>query len=149
MLKSVLAVIVGYLAMAIFLFAAFTGVYLALGTERTFQPDTYVVSGLWLALAAIVSFCGAIVGGFVCAAISKNKRTCQVLAAIVFILGIAVCIPAMREDPTPRPRTGDVPNLQAMQQAQTPVWMHILSPFIGAIGVLLGARMKLCSTTVP
>lgn len=143
MLKSIIAVIVSYVVMVVFLFAVFSLVYLGMGTERAFQAGTYVVTPLWLALAVVISFLGAMLGGYVCAGISKSKRTCQVLAGIVFVAGILVCSSAMRADPAPRVRAGDVPNLQAMQQAQSPTWMHILSPVIGAMGVLLGSRMKM------
>jgi hypothetical protein len=29
-----------------------------------------------------------------------------------------------------------------MHLAQMPVWMHVLGPVLGAVGILLGARMK-------
>jgi hypothetical protein len=145
MLRSVLAVIVSYIAMFILYFAVFTAAYLALGTDRVFEPNTYVVSPLWLTLAAVISFCGAIVAGYICAAMSKSMGVCQMLAVIVLVLGLLLCIPAIRADRTPRLRAGDVPNMEAMHQAQAPVWMHLLSPVIGAVGVLLGSRMKLGS----
>lgn len=147
MLRSILAVIVSYVAMFILLFAAFTAVYLALGADRVFEPNTYVAS--WLALAAVISFCGAILAGYICAAMSKSMRACQVLAGIVLVLGLLLCIPAMRADQTPRLRAGDVTNMEAMRQAQAPTWMHLLSPVIGAVGVLFGSWMKLRPTTLP
>ena len=140
MLKSILAVIVSYIVMAIFITVVFLGLFLALGVERVFQPDSYEVSTLWLAISTLISICSAILGGYVCAAISKSMRACQVLALIVLVLGILLCLPKMREDP--HVRAGDVPTLQVMQLAQMPVWMHVLTPVLGAVGVLLGARMK-------
>jgi len=143
-LKSILAVVAGYAAMAVFYFAVFTGVYIALGAERAFKTDSYEVSTLWLVVSVVITLCGAVVGGFVCAAISKSTRTSQVFAFIVFLAGILLCLPAlMRDDESPHVRAGEVPNMQAMQLAVTPNWMHLLSPVIGAAGVLLGARMKL------
>jgi hypothetical protein len=143
-LKSILAVVAGYAVMFIFYFAVFTGVYLALGAERAFKLDSYEVSTLWLALSVVITLGGAVAGGFVCAAISKSARPCQVLAFIVFLAGILLCLPVlMRDDESPHVRAGEVPNMEAMQLAVTPNWMHLLSPVIGAAGVLLGARMKL------
>ena len=55
MLKSILAVIASYAVMFIFLFAAFTGCYLALGTEGAFQTDSYEVSTVWIGLTVLVS----------------------------------------------------------------------------------------------
>jgi hypothetical protein len=144
MVKSVVAVIASYAVMFVFFMAIFTGAFSAFGVERVFQPDSYEVSTLWMVLAAFLSFCGSILGGFICAAISKSKRTCQVFAFLVFFLGLVACIPAMKRNPdSPNVRAGEVSNLEAMQLAVTPMWMHLLTPVISAAGVLLGARMKL------
>jgi hypothetical protein len=143
MLRSILAVIASYAVMFVFFFAAFTGCYLALGTERVFQPDSYEVSLLWIVVALVVSLLGSMLGGYICAAISRNMRTCQVFAFIVFFLGLLACIPAMKRNPdSPNVRAGEVENLQALQLAVTPMWVHLLTPVISAAGVLTGARMK-------
>ena len=115
-------------------------VFWHLASIAFFQPDSYEVSTLWLAISILISICSAILGGYVCAAISKSMRACQVLALIVLVLGILLCLPKMREDPVNR--AGDVPALQVMQLAQMPVWAHVLTPILGAIGILVGARMK-------
>lgn len=141
MLRSIVGVIVGYVVISVFFFAVFTGAYFALGVERIFQPDSYEVSTLWLVLSAAISLCGAILGGYVCAAISQSRRTCEVFAGIVLIILILFCIPKM-QDPTPHVRAGEVSNMDAMRLTQMPVWMHVLNPVLGAVGVLLGARMK-------
>jgi hypothetical protein len=141
MLRSILGVIVGYAALSLFFFATFAGVYFTLGVERIFQSDSYEVSALWLVLSAGISLAGAILGGYICAAISRNKRTCELFAAIVLIILIVFCIPKMR-DRSPHWRAGDVPFMDAMRLTQMPLWMHVLNPVLGAVGVLLGARMK-------
>lgn len=141
MLRSIVGVIAGYAVITVFFLAIFTGAYLVLGVERIFQPDSYEVSTLWLVLSAAISLAGSILGGYVCAAISKNKRTCEVFAGIILIVLIVFCIPKMR-DPTPHVRAGEVSNMDAMRLTQMPIWMHLLNPVLGAVGVLLGARMK-------
>ena len=141
MLRSILGVIVGYAALSLFFFAIFTGAYFALGVERIFQSDSYEVSTLWLVLSAVLGLSGGILGGYVCAAISRSKRTCELFAAIVLIILVLFCIPKMR-DPNPHVRAGDVSYMDAMRLTQMPLWMHVLNPALGAVGVLLGARMK-------
>ena len=144
MLKSILAIIASYAAMFIFFFAAFTGCYFALGAEGTFQADSYNVTTVWIGLTVVVCLLGGMVGGFVCAAISKSRKTCQVFAFIVFFVGLLAClIPAMKGSPNaPNVRAGEVSNLDAMDLAVLPMWLHILTPVVSAAGVLLGARMK-------
>lgn len=142
MLKSILGVIVGYIVMAIFAFAVFTCAYLGLGVDRVFEPESYAVSTVWIAIMVAVALIGGILGGLICAVISKSKGACMVFAIIVFALGIIVAIPAMTKEHTSEPRSGDVPNLQAMSMAQNPTWLLLLNPVLGAAGVLLGGRMK-------
>ena len=143
MLRSILAIIASYAVMFVFFFAVFTGCYLALGPERAFQPDSYEVSMVWIVVALVVSLLGSMFGGYLCSAISRNMRTCQVFAFIVFFLGLLACIPAMKRDPdSPNVRAGEVENLQAMQLAVTPMWVHFLTPVVSAAGVIVGARMK-------
>lgn len=141
MLRSILGVIVGYVALSLFFFAVFTGVYFALGVERIFQSDSYEASTLWLMLSAAIGLGGGILGGYICAAISRSKRTCELFAAIVLIILVLFCLPKMR-DPNPHVRAGDVSFVDAMRLTQMPLWMHVLTPVLGAIGVLLGARMR-------
>src|SRR5438477_12989262 len=145
MLRSIVGVIVGYAVIFVFFFATFTGAYVALGVERIFQPDSYEVSTLWLVLSAALSLCGSILGGYICAAISKNKRTCRVFAGIVFIILILFCIPKMRDE-GPHVRAGEISSMDAMRLTQMPIWMHLLNPVLAAVGVLLGARIKLRPT---
>ena len=144
MLRSIVGVIVGYAVISIFFLVTFTGVYFTLGVERIFQPDSYQVSTLWLILSAIISIFGSMLGGYVCAAVSKSERTCQVFAGIVLVILIVFCLPKMRDE-GPHVRAGEVSNMDAMRLTHMPVWMHLLNPVLGAMGVLLGARMKLRS----
>jgi hypothetical protein len=142
MLKSILGVVVGYVVMAIFSFAVFTCAYLGLGVERVFEPESFDISTVWMVLMIGIGLIGGIVGGLVCAAISKSKGACTAFAIIVLALGLIVsAMTKMKEQPTTA-RTGDVPNLEAMQKAQTPTWLCFVNPFVVAAGVLLGARMK-------
>lgn len=140
MLRAIVGVIASYIVMAVIITIVFIGLFLALGVERVFQPDSYEVSLLWLVISIAISVGSAVVGGYVCTAISRSMRACQVLALIILVLGIILCLPKMREDP--HVRAGDVPTLQVMNLAQMPPWMHVLNPFLGAVGVLVGARMK-------
>jgi hypothetical protein len=143
MLRSILAIIASYVVMFIFLFAAFTGCYFALGAEGAFRTDSYEVSTVWIALTVVVCLVAGLISGFLCAAISKSWKTCQIFAFIVFFLGLLACIPAMRRNPdAPNVRAGEVSNFEAMGLAVSPMWLHLLTPVISAAGVLLGARMK-------
>lgn len=146
MLRAILGVVVSYAVLFFLWMALFFGVYALLGPERVFQPDSYEVANLWLVLTGVITFGGAMAGGYLCAVISKSNRACQVLAFVVFLIAIFLCIKAMRRDTGGlHIRAGEVTNREAVELAVVPTWMHLLNPVIGAAGVLLGARIKLRS----
>ena len=142
MLRAFGGIVAGYIAMAIVVTVVFIGAFLALGVERAFQPDSYEISTLWIAISIVISFGSAILGGYVCAAVGKSQRACQALAAIVVVLGFLLCLPAIRRSEGPNVRAGEISSLEGMRLEVAPIWMHVLNPILGAVGVLLGARMK-------
>jgi uncharacterized membrane protein len=142
MVKSILGVIIGYIVMAIVAFAICTCAYLGLGVEGAFQPESYDISTIWIVVLIAVALVGGIIGGLVCAAISKSKGASTALLVVVLVVGLIGGITtAMKEHPATA-RSGDVSNLEAMMKAQTPAWFCFVNPVIGAIGVMLGSRMK-------
>ena len=143
MLKSIIAVVVGFIAMTIFSIAAFSCVYLAMGADRAFQPESYDISTLWMVAMVVLSLLGGVVGGFVCAAISKSMGVCKVFAGIALALGLLSAIVTTMKERPDTARTGDVPVFRAGTVAQTPLWLCLLNPVLGAAGILLGARKKL------
>jgi hypothetical protein len=142
MLKSIAGVVLGYLVMMLVAFAAYTGAYFGLGTDRAFEPGTYALSGLWLGLVIAITFIAGLIGGLTCAAISKSRTTGLVLALIVFFLSLVFELPNIMKAHTPVARTGHVSNLEVMEKGQPPVWLCILIPFLGGAAVLMGTRMK-------
>ena len=144
MLKSILAIIVSYIAMFVIFMAIFTGLYFALGVERVFQTDSYEVSMLWIVLTLVIGFLVSMFAGYLCAAISKSWRVCQVFALIVFLLALIQCFSALkRNNPdAPNTRAGEVGMLEAMSLAVSPFWLHVVNPLLCGAGVLIGARMK-------
>ena len=144
MLKSILAIIVSYVAMFVIFMAIFTGLYFVLGVERVFQADSYEVSMLWIVLTLVIGFVVSMFSGYLCAAISKSWRTCQVFALIVFLLALIQCFSALRRNnpDAPNTRAGEVGMFDAMSLAVTPLWLHFVNPIISGAAVLIGARMK-------
>lgn len=143
MLKTIGGIVLGYIALTILFFGVFTGLYLALGPERVFQPGTFQISMLWLVLALAGALIAGTLGGFVCRAVSRSMRVCRVFAIIVFLLSVVMCLPVVMADQTPRKRGNEpLPTMEAMQQGQAPIWMHLLSAVLSGGGVLLGARLK-------
>jgi hypothetical protein len=141
--RAILGVIAGYIAIAVAVFALFSVAYLSLGAERAFRPGVYEVSGLWLGVSLVLGLVAAVVGGLVCAGIARPRSRAPIaLAVLVVVLGAAQAALVMStEDARPLERAADVGNLQAMSNARTPPVALLVNPVIGAVGVLIGARL--------
>ena len=144
MVRKIVGVVVGYVVMALLIFATFSAAYLVMGADAAFKPGTYEVSGLWLIVSFVLSLVAAAVGGYVCALISRSRKAPLALAGLVLILGILVAIPILTAgaDRFKVPREGNVSNMEAMQKAQQPGWVALLNPLIGAAGIIIGARLR-------
>jgi hypothetical protein len=143
MLKSILAIIASYFVMFVVFLAIFSGLYLALGVERVFQPDSYEVSMLWIVLTLVIGFLVAMFAGWLCAAISKSWGTCKIFALIVFVASAIQCLSALKRNPdAPNVRAGEVGMFDAMGLSVTPLWLHFVNPVLTAAGALLGGRRK-------
>ena len=142
--RSILAVIVGYLAMAVGLFLVFTAVYLVMGAGGAFQADSYQVSMVWIVMSFVISLAAALGGGYLCATVAGSMGAPKFLAGLVLVLGLLQAgWEVTHPKPDPGARLGDVPNLEAMMKAQTPTWVMVITALIGAGGVMIGARAKI------
>ncbi|MCH7878474.1 MAG: hypothetical protein IH914_04055 [candidate division Zixibacteria bacterium] len=142
--KKILAVIIGYVVMVAFIFITFTVAYLAMGADGAFNPGVYDVSTLWIAITIVLGIVAAILGGLVCVMIAKTQQAAKILAGLVLALGLAVAIPVAMgpDEDTPDVRSGDVAVMESMKVARQPIWVAFLNPFIGVMGVMIGARLK-------
>lgn len=143
MLRTIAAVLLGYIVMFVVVFVLMTAAYLGLGAERAFRPSSYEVSGLWTGLSILIGLAAAVGGGIVAAKVARGKRGVLALAIVVVLLGLFMAIPTLNPPDAGAPalRDGSVGNLAAMQRAKTPPWLAFLNPVIGAAGVFVGARL--------
>ncbi len=139
MLRAVASVIVGYIVMAAIVMISLTGLYLALGTDRSFESAAWTPSKLWIAIMIVVGVVAALVGGLTCKAIARSNKPPRVLAGIVLALGILMAVLAMGKPAPAEPRGPEVSNIDAMNKAVTPTWVNLANAFIGFLGVMVGA----------
>lgn len=145
MLRLAAAVIAGYLAMALLMFALFSLLYVGLGVEGTFQAGSYDVTVAWNALSVVLGFAAAVAGGFAAAKIAPGTKAPMVLAVVVLVLSF-VNVFASLNRPDPGARPASVPTMEAMQHARQPTWLLVLTPLLGAAGVVLGSRLAVRRT---
>jgi hypothetical protein len=144
MARTVLAVIIAYIAMFLLVFIGFTCAYLLVGADVAFKPGSYEGSTTWIAIAFVINFVIAIIGGFICAAIARGGKAPIALAVVVLVLGLLLAVPAIMKHQTNANlvRAGNPAQMEIMQRAYWPVWVPFTFPFTGAIGVLIGGRLK-------
>jgi hypothetical protein len=141
--RAIAGVVLGYVAMFVVLFVFFSAAYIGMGQELAFKPGRYEPSGLWVGLSFVLGLLAAIVGGFVCVLISRREKIGRVLAGVVFVLGLLFAVPVVLASSEPSAeRTGEVGNMDAMTKAKQPAFVALLNPFVGAVGVLIGARLR-------
>jgi hypothetical protein len=144
MARTIIAVIVGYVTMFVLVSLMITSMFLLMGTEWSFKPGSFEASNGWIAMSLVANLIIAIIGGFVCALIAKGGKAPLVLAVVVFALGLAFAVPAVvaHRASTNLVRTGTVTLTEAMQKAREPLWVPFSVPIIGAVGVLVGRKLK-------
>jgi hypothetical protein len=141
--RAIVSVVVGYVVMFATIFLAFSGLYLLLGQELSFQPGSYEPSLLWTVVSFALGVGAAVVGGAACAGIARTATPPKVLAGVVLVIGLLSAVPVLMAAATlAGERTGDVGNLDAMMKAKQPAWVAVANPFVGFVGVLLGARLR-------
>jgi len=140
--RKIAAVVLGYLVMFVIVFVTFSATYLVMGADRSFKPGTYDVTTTWVLVSLVLSFLAALAGGRVAVAIGRERKVAAMLAVVVVILGVILAIPNLNAPKTDEVRTAGVSNAEAMWKARQPAAVMLITPVIGAIGILAGGRMR-------
>lgn len=141
--RAILSVVVGYVVMFTTIFLTFSGLYLLLGQDLSFQPGSYDPSVQWNVVSFALGVGAAGLGGYVCVWIARTATPPKVLAGLVLVIGLVFAVPVLMAAEKPaETRTGEVGNLDAMMKAKQPAWVALANPFVGLAGILLGARLR-------
>ena len=143
MARLIVAVIVSYVLMFVLVSLAFFGMYGVLGAEQAFKPGSWEASNLWIAIALVLSLIVAVIAGIVCAMIARGGKAPLALAIVVFALGLVFAIPSFVANQVDQGVRASAPPLfEAFQKAKQPNWVPLAFPVLGAVGVLVGAKLK-------
>src|SRR5438105_2567483 len=142
--RSIVAVIVSYVAAFVLNFIGFVCLYMLVGQDNAFKPRSYLASNRWIAISFALIFVTAIIAGLICAAIAKGGKAPLALAIVVLVLGFLLAIPAMMKAQANAKlvRGRNVPQMEAAQKAYWPTWTPFTFPIISAMGVLVGGKLK-------
>ena len=124
MLRSILAVIVGYVAMAVITIIAMAILAPAFGLSMDPTSHPTMLPGGYLAGNVIGAVVSAVVGGWVCGRLAPRAPLghALILAGLVFALGLVFATMESGKGPAPR-------------------WYFVALPIIGAIGAAVGGRL--------
>jgi len=144
MARTIVGVIVGYVLMFILNICGFVTMYAVLGQDQSFEPGLYLASTKWIVGTFVICLITGAIAGLVCAVIARGGRAPLALAVAVIVLGLLLAIPAMMKAQinSKLVRSGDTPSMQAAQLAYYPVWCPFAFPFMSAIGVMIGGKLK-------
>jgi len=144
MLRNILGVIAGYIVLFLLIMITFTGLYLAIGKDGAFKPGVYEPSMQWTVAAFVLGTIATIAGGAVCALIARRKGAVIGLMVVVLVFGLLeVVLVLMAAAKTAEVRTGEVSNVDAMMKAVKPMWVTVVNPLLGMIGVWIGGKLVL------
>ena len=141
MVRFVAAIVIGYLVMLVVVIGVFTAAYPLVGVDRLFEPGSYQAARGWILLSLAIGLVAAMSAGSLCARIAPATAAPLWLAAIVLVLGGLMAIPVVTNADSARggPRPPGISMSDAMAHAEQPVWVALLNPLVGAVGVLIGA----------
>jgi hypothetical protein len=144
MVRSIIAVIVSYIAMFVLNLLGFVGLYAIVGPGQAFRPRLYVASNRWILMGVAVMFVSGIIAGLICAAIARGRKATLALAGLILVVGLLLAIPAVMKSRANADmvRVGDVTSMEAMEKASWPVWAPFVFPFVSAVGALVGGKLK-------
>jgi hypothetical protein len=144
MLRSISAVVFGYIAMMVMVMGSFTVSYLLMGADNAFKPGLYEPSVMWIVITTFLAVIAALVGGLVCSLIARpGSKAYIALSCVIMVLGLLGALPIfLNTMPDPGPRAGDVPMSEIWTKAKQPAWVAVMNPVIGVAGVVLVAKLR-------
>ncbi len=146
MVRAILSVIVGYVAISLWVFVTLGVAWFALGSEFAIIEGTHEASTGWSILMIGMGAIAAVIGGLITASIGRTAAPVKVLAGLVLVVGLALAVYQLRSvesaDIDQTVPAEELTMLQAMETTKSPTWYNFGIPFVGSAGVLLGGRMR-------
>lgn len=144
MLRSIIAVVVTYIAMTVFIIAAFSALWFGLGPDRLLQPGTWKGNMIITIAAPGITILAGLFGGWMCAKIARKRGPVMALAGLVLALGLTTAYFTLQKPEPTGPREPGLSPQQIMEKGREPAWVAISNPILGAGAILLGGLCLVC-----
>lgn len=141
--RNIGGAVLGYVVTFVAVFILMSVMWMVMGGDGAFQPESWDVSGGWIAGSIVVGLVAAIAGGAVCGKVAASHHGVWILIGVVVVLGVLLALDGANPaaEVAVGARTPDVGMMDAMMSARPPSWMAWLHPLVGAIGTFYGARL--------
>lgn len=142
MVRYILAVVVGYVVMAITVMAGFSVAFFA--PQLAFQPDSLDVTNNWIIYTLILSLAAAIAGGFACKMIGRCDKVVLLFAVIAMAVGIGSAVVNAKKPVSTltREQLATMTMMQKGEHARQPDWYSWTLPFVALVGIVVGGRLR-------
>lgn len=137
MLRSIAAVIVTYIIMAILIMGAFAALLFGMGPDRLLEPGSWKGTLFFSIAAPSITVLSGLFGGWLCAKIARGRSAVIALAAFVLVLGFTSAYFTLQKPEPTGPRESPMTIQQFMEQGREPTWLAIFNPLGGAAAVLI------------
>ena len=146
-LRIAFGVVAGYGVIVAATLVGIAAAWAVLGAEGAFRPETTEASVLWSVASCILGLIASLAGGFVAALVGKQNTQLpeMALAVLVLALGLAMAVAQLGSEPSPPPEGKTIAELtffEAGDVASSPDWYNFTVPWIGAVGVMVGASFR-------
>ena len=145
-MRQILAVVVSFVAMSMLVFGFSIAPWFLLGLDAVMLPGRFVTVGAYDVYAVLVSVGGALLAGWLCAAIGRSRAAVLTLAFVALAAGLMNAV-AQRRKPEPPARVANVAVPSAMAQRRESAWFTLLVPFSGAVAIVIGGRRAATTRT--
>ncbi len=141
MVRNIIGVVVGYVAIFLAVFITYSLAFFVLGVDGSYQEGSYNVSGIWIIVSLILSFVSAAVGGYVCKVIAKQDQAVKILAVVALVLGFVMAYSEASKVHEDLSRPDEVAVMEAMMKSVQPPWVGFVVTLIQVGGILYGGRL--------
>ena len=138
MVRSIVAVIASYIAMAVLIMCLFMALWFGLGPNGLLKPGSFDGNLFFTIAAPAITVIVGLGGGWMCAKIARGTKPVIVLAVIVLVLGLTMTYFTLQKPEMTGVRDPAMTVQEIMKDGREPTWLAIFNPIAGALTVLIG-----------
>src|SRR5580765_4160015 len=126
-MRTVLGVVIAFVAMSAIVFAASVAPWFALGLDAVLEPGRFDSTVPFNVYAVLVGILGALFAGWLCATLARTRIAVIALAVLCFAAGMTNAFAQMSK-PIPGDRPPGLTVAEAIAKRKEPAWFTLLMP---------------------